>query len=912
MTCRHDHGGNGRRTAAIGLLGCLALVLASCGDEPNASGGDDALSDVAAAADSDGADDAADAPVQVTVIDAVSDDTAIDGGGSEGGGGGGGGGGLFTQIQVPGNDNTVFHGCWAEGTTRVYLAGTGGAIAGHDGLAWEQYTAGTFPTLNAVASSDGGDRAFAVGLNGTVVQTQGDDGKTGKAWGPPGACLKAADCDDASPCTSDVCEDGVCLHLASGAAGCCGGPAFGDSFDGGTLGGWVVTDLHAPSGAGGVVWSAAAMTSAGGVARHTSPPAALYFGRTDQPCPSEPAKVCPTFDNGNVVGAAAVSKPVSIPASAKATLSFQLFLDVESSTSYDKLEISVQPKAGAKKVVWTKATLNGSGSTGGKFVQQAVDISEYVGQSVQVEVRFDSVDSFGNSTEGVYVDDLLISTVCGAEGGSAESLTDKPFFAVWAANDDDAWAVGADGAIAHWNGSKWLMKTSEPRDVYDMGGVAGGAAFAVGQKGLVGEVGAGGVGVEQVATAVDLRSVAVTAASGDKPAHAVAVGDQGVYLEWDGKNWSVPDPFTPEGLAAVAAVGDGGYFAVTGTAGIAKIFARDAATGAWALKSIASGTVTDLAARPSGLAFAVGKAGLLLSRQGDNWLQSKAFGSFDAYGIYLTSDTDGWAVGSAGLMSHWDGKKWEIGPAGTGKTLRSVWASGADDAWAVGLLGTAIHYDGQGWTQVALPVDKAGLDLFTVWGRSANEVYAAGVGGVVLRWDGAVWQSISEPVTATLRALWGSGPNDVWAVGAEAAIYHYGGGAWAPVAIEPYPIPGQEDPYIVESTLYAVWGSGADDVWAAGAPDKHGSGVLVHWDGKVWTYVPALKEESRSVRALWGWKKNEMLIGGTAGMLYAFDGAEIKPVESGSIATFFGICPYGKDALLVGSIGTVLRYTRTD
>ena len=891
-----------------GWLGCVTLVLSvGCGDESSGAAGDaGALSDTTVVSDTnDGLGDgsATDAPIQVTVVDAVGDSA---------GGGGAGKGGLFTQVQIPDSDNTVFHGCWAEGSTRVFLAGTNGAVAGHDGLAWESYTAGTFPTLNAIASSNGGNRTFAVGLNGTVVQSLGADGKPGKAWGPPGACSQASDCDDNSPCTSDVCEDGVCKHLASGAAGCCGGAAFGDSFDTGSLGGWTVTDLHAAEeGAGGIVWSAAAMTAAGGQARNTSPPATLYFGRTDQACPGDATKTCPTFDNGKVVGSAALAKAIAIPVAAKATLTFQLFLDVESSTSYDKLEIGVQPKAGAKKVVWTKAALNGSGSTGGEFALQTADLSEFIGQTVQIEVKFDTVDSYGNGTEGVYIDDLLLSTTCGADVGSAESLTDRPFFAVWAANDDDAWAVGAEGAIAHWNGAKWLMKTSEPRDVYDISGVPGGQAFAVGQKGLLGELGAGGLGVEQVPTAVDLRSVAITAASGDKPAHAIAVGDQGVTLQWDGKTWSVADAFTPEPLAAVTAVGDGSYFAVTGTTGLAKIFARDTA-GTWALKSIASGTIADVAALPSGKAFAVGKAGLLLTRQGDNWMQSKAFGAFDAYALHLTDDNDGWAVGSAGLVSHWNGTTWEVTPAGTGKTLRAVWASAADDVWAVGLLGTAIHYDGQAWTAAELPGDKAGLDLFAVWGRSAKEIYAAGVGGVVLRWDGVAWQSISEPVTATLRALWGSKPSDIWAVGAEAAIYHYGGGAWAPVAIEPYPIPGQDEPYVVESTLYAVWGSGPVDVWAAGAPDKNGAGVLVHWDGKAWTYVPALQDESRTVRSLWGWQKNQMLIGGTAGMLYNFDGGEVTSIDAGSIATFFGICPYGKDALLVGSMGTVLRFTPID
>ena len=43
-------------------------------------------------------------------------------------------------------------------------------------------------------------------------------------------------------------------------------------------------------------------------------------------------------------------------------------------------------------------------------------------------------------------------------------------------------------------------------------------------------------------------------------------------------------------------------------------------------------------------------------------------------------------------------------------------------------------------------------------------------------------------------------------------------------------------------------------------------------------------------------------------MIYRFDGKALQELESGSIASFFSICGWGKDALITGSIGTVLRY----
>ena len=91
-------------------------------------------------------------------------------------------------------------------------------------------------------------------------------------------------------------------------------------------------------------------------------------------------------------------------------------------------------------------------------------------------------------------------------------------------------------------------------------------------------------------------------------------------------------------------------------------------------------------------------------------------------------------------------------------------------------------------------------------------------------------------------------------------------------------------------------------------PDKHGAGVLVHYDGKSWKYVPALKDESRVFRAIWGWGPKDVLFAGTQGMLYHFDGEEFSLLDTGHKSTFYDICGYGKDALIVGSFGTVLRF----
>ena len=548
---------------------------------------------------------AADVPVADAASETTAADVVVDVGAT----------GLWTQIALPSAHNVDLHGVWSDGTTRVVAVGTNGTIVTYDGLKWDVPSSEHFQTLNAVSGTPGAVTNFAVGHKGTIVQAAGKDGAPGKTWAVPGGCAKSADCDDGDGCTSDVCDGGLCQHTASGAIGCCGGLAFGDSFDKG-LGKWVISDIKG----GGIVWSAAAMTGKDGGKRATSPPKAAYFGRTDVPCSEQPG-MCGTFDNGKVVGATMTSPEFQVPIAAKVTLSFQALLDVGS--SYDQLTVTALPFG---EVVWSRTQVFPNGSTDGEFKLQTVNLTKFGGKKIKLEIRFDTSTNADNGGEGVFLDDFAVASTCAPASGSGSGLTNATFFGTWAAADDDAWAVGDGGAIAHWDGAAWSL--------------------------------------------VD---------------------------------------------------------------------------------------------------------------------------------------------------------------AGSPTTLRAVWGANGSDVWAVGEKGTILHNSGEGWVKTP---------------------------------------------------------------------------------IEPFEIPDQEKPYKVTSTLLAIWGAAPDDVWASGLPDSNGKGVFVHWDGELWTYAPIFMDEVRTVRALWGWSKDRILVAGTQGMVYVFDGQQTFQAQpSGTIATLFGIAGFGKDALFVGDIGTILRYT---
>ena len=831
--------------------------------------------------------------------------------------------GLWTQIKLPGNPNTSFHGVWADGPTRVLAAGTGGTVTGHDGLQWKVYETGHFPSLNAVSASPGGGYAVAVGMAGTVVHAFGKDGVLGQLWTPPGACQKPADCNDSDACTTDVCESGLCLYAPSGQAGCCGGAAFSDSFDKG-LSAWVVKDTAAAIGQGGIVWNAAALTGKDGKPRHTSPPNAAYFGLPDTPCAAAPAAKCPSYDNGKPVGATLTSVEFLVPKAAQATLSFQLLLDVD--PSLDQLTVAVLPATGVKQVLWQKTKALPTGTTAAKFQVQTVDLTKFAGQKLKLEFAFDSATSFNNAGEGVYLDDVLVTTVCAAGQATGKGLTNATFFGTWVAADDDAWAVGADGAVAHWDGKAWGLVSggAPPQDLYGIGGTPDGPAFAVGKGGVVGKIDAAGLGPMPSGTTKALRAVAVrkvaggagqAGGAGEAAAwEAVAVGD-GALVEWSGATWTpvVGAAATPQ-WKGVAALDDGTFVAVAGN----QVWER-AGGQPWQLKAAASGSLSAVAALPAGAggaggaggvgggAVAVGYPGLVAWRKNGVWnFQPQVAGFGSLYAVHALAADDVWAAADGGLMHHFTGTDWEEVKTSTTVNLRAVWAASKTAVFAAGLVGSIIQYDGTTWFNMKVPKNT---DYLGIWGRSANEVYAVGVGGVVLRWDGATWTQIGAPVTGSLRAVWGVAKNDVWAVGDDGLVAHSTGGSFTVVPIEPYQPDPEQKPYEVKTTLHAVWGGKADDVWAAGAPDAKNKGVLIHWDGKTWTYTPIMENEARTFRSIAGWSHTKIVFTGTQGMAYLFDGTQFQELHPNTIATLFGVAVQGKHALVAGDIGTLLQFT---
>ncbi|MEM1414934.1 MAG: vanadium-dependent haloperoxidase [Myxococcota bacterium] len=161
-----------------------------------------------------------------------------------------------------------------------------------------------------------------------------------------------------------------------------------------------------------------------------------------------------------------------------------------------------------------------------------------------------------------------------------------------------------------------------------------------------------------------------------------------------------------------------------------------------------------------------------------------------------------------------DDAGWEILTSERAEALLAVTGTSADDVYAVGAdqgFGPLVlHWDGSAWERLETGTEGA------IWWAHAfadGTVFFGGSGGQILRLRDGTFERMPVPGLAvdTVFGLWGSAPDDVWAVGGVAGragfVWHYDGTAWAnvPLPLDMPRVSGGELP-----GLFKVWGDPAD------------------------------------------------------------------------------------------------------
>jgi hypothetical protein len=259
--------------------------------------------------------------------------------------------------------------------------------------------------------------------------------------------------------------------------------------------------------------------------------------------------------------------------------------------------------------------------------------------------------------------------------------------------------------------------------------------------------------------------------------------------------------------------------------------------------------------------------------------------------VAALSPSNVWAVGffenSKGfdteVIQHFDGKAWRnvkdlnlVGKQvdnGTvlSEALVSIAALSPTDLWAAGYLleqsGTQQflvpfieHFNGKKWSLSGAPF-ATGNDLLIgvngiapisdkdVWMTAFDDINGQDGQGEIFHFDGRTWSlsATADAGASTFRAVAAISSGDVWAVGDQndlqnTLIEHFDGNQWTVI-----PSPTPANTQVVE--LWGVTAISSKDVWASGFQegfDGKNSPLVLHWDGKKWSVVPAPSEGTRS------------------------------------------------------------------
>jgi len=255
-------------------------------------------------------------------------------------------------------------------------------------------------------------------------------------------------------------------------------------------------------------------------------------------------------------------------------------------------------------------------------------------------------------------------------------------YSVFMGDPNDAWAVGTNGWIVHWDGSKWTLVPS-PKDnsrgntLYSVFMVTWDDVWAVGSDGWIIHWDDSSWSNVQSPTRDTLTSIYMLSQN-----DGWAVGANGRIIHWDGTSWTNVASPTKQRLKSVSVSPSGTDAFAVGDAG--TIVRWTTRTNTWELEK-------DAAMVPS-------------PRE---WLNS----------VFVVDDDDVWAVGNLGQIIHYDGvnsMKWIKVQSPTVNNLNSLFMLSGFQGVAVGDRGTIIYLDltsSEAWSKLQ---SSRQADLFSV------------------------------------------------------------------------------------------------------------------------------------------------------------------------------------------------------
>ncbi len=206
-------------------------------------------------------------------------------------------------------------------------------------------------------------------------------------------CSDDADCEDANPCSSDSCTEGICRNEVF----CCFRRVLADYDMESALTGWVLDGAA-------TTWQRTETRAHGGLS-------SLWFG--------DPATG--TYaESGRSRGSAAsplLMPPVLAASTDKVELAFSVWLETEwtgadyiNPAGLDRLYVDLVLEDGETRELWNSDAL--AGSTDGLWRDVVVGVDDLPMTPFRLAWRFDSLDASNNDFEGPYIDSIELRTAC--------------------------------------------------------------------------------------------------------------------------------------------------------------------------------------------------------------------------------------------------------------------------------------------------------------------------------------------------------------------------------------------------------------------------------------------------------------------------------------------------------------------
>lgn len=555
---------------------------------------------------------------------------------------------------------------------------------------------------------------------------------------------------------------------------------------------------------------------------------------------------------------------------------------------------------------------------------------------------------------------LRYTGVADANGRLWQPMTvpvNSPLHGIWGTAADNLYAVGWMGCLLHYDGEQWhrlrggriddqsgrFAACEENTPLFAIDGNDQGQAWAVGDDGIILHFDGTNWQREPSPTQVNLRAVAC---AGNNTVYAA--GGEGTVLKRDATGqWTRLDCPLGSGFNALLVLDDdtlllggGRYFVDQG--GFRGELVRyqhgvfqalnfsDPMPRVRALKSYKDGVLIvsdqghlyylkdmrldqlesnsrhdlmDIIVLSTGEALVVGDFGTIMTAAEDftqalapppeapdasPWKLMTVPSKRQLWGFTEGADGTCYACGDAGTVLRLRDNKWEALPAPSELTVHCLW-EGGNGLFAAGQQGRIYRFDGAQWTlQFDLHLD---VTILAMWGSSANSIYAVGDEGLVLHFDGLRWQRMPSGTQSALYGLWAWDNEHLLAPGDFGLMLRYNGKEWAEFNVG------------TENFLYGVWGDSLSNIYAVGL-----SGTLAHFNGQRWQQMATrLRDDLMSIS---GSAAAGVYTVGTRGCVLRLEDGQWLLEQSGTDAGLRAVCATRSGAVYaVGDQGTVLcRY----